>query len=176
MVLTLDSNTVYNDLVNYYTPMSAQQGTMGSISYQLNDLPEGKHSLTLSVWDVHNNVSEKTITFNATNSAVPEITAPENLDIYSAFDGLNMTFYVRHNRLGAEVSVTVEVYDLMGRCVWQSAPSGGSDMFTATPITWNLLSNGGSRVPGGIYIYRAIITTDGVQMVTRAQKLAIPAD
>ena len=107
---------------------------------------------------------------------MPEITAPENLDIYCAFDGMDMTFYVRHNRLGAEVSVAIEVYDLMGRCVWQSGPSGGSGTFTVTPVTWNMQDNGGMRVPGGIYIYRATITADGVQMATRAQKLAVPAN
>ena len=176
MTLTLDGNTIYDDLVNYYTPLSTQQGTLGSISYQLNDLPEGMHTLTLSVWDAHNNMSEKTITFNVTTGAVPEITAPENLDIYCAFDGLNMTFYVRHNRLGAEVSVAIEVYDLMGRCVWQSGPSGGSGTFTVTPVTWNMHDNGGMRVPGGIYIYRATITADGVQMATKTQKLAVPAN
>ena len=176
MVLTLDGNTIYNDLVNYYTPLSAQHGTLGSISYQLNDLPEGMHSLTLSVWDAHNNVSEKTITFNVITGAAPEITAPENLDIYCAFDGMDMTFYVRHNRLGAEVSVAIEVYDLMGRCVWQSGPSGGSGTFTVTPVTWNMHDNGGMRVPGGIYIYRATITADGVQMATKTQKLAVPAN
>ena len=175
MKLTLDGNIIYDDLVSYYTPMSSQQGMIGSISYQLNDLPEGMHSLTLSVWDVHNNKSEKTITFNVANGAVPEIIAPENLEIYTAFDGLNMTFYVQHNRLGTEVSATIEVYDLMGRCVWRSAPSGGRDM-TATPVTWNMQDNGGTRVPGGIYIYRATITANGVQMATRAQKLTIPAD
>jgi len=176
MTLTLDGNIIYDDLMNYYIPMSAQQGTMGSISYQLNDLPMGMHSLTLSVWDVHNNVSEKTITFNVSNAAVPEIIAPEGLDIYTVFDGLDMTFYVRHNRLGAQVSMTIEVYDLMGHCVWQSAPSGSSGMSTAASVTWNMQDNGGTRVPGGIYIYRATITADGVQMATRAQKLAIPAD
>ncbi len=39
-----------------------------------------------------------------------------------------------------------------------------------------MLDNGGTRVPGGIYIYRATIKTDGGQMTTRAHKLAIPAD
>ena len=175
MTLTLDGNTIYDDLVNYYTPLSAQQGTLGSISYQLNDMPEGMHSLTLIVWDAHNNMSEKTINFNTT-CAVPEITAPENLDVYYAFDGLNMTFYVRHHRLGADVSAAIEVYDLMGRCVWQSGPSDGSGMFTVTPVTWNMQDNGGTRVPGGIYIYRATITADGMQMATKAKKLAIPAD
>lgn len=172
MALTLYGITIYDDLANYYTPMSAQQGTLGSISYQLNNLHEGRHSLTLSVWDVHNNMSEKTITFNVTTGAVPEITAPDDLKIYSAFNGSEMTFYVPHYRVGADVSMTIEVYDLMGRSVWKSTPSEG----TALPVTWNMQDNGGTRVPGGIYIYRATIMADGVQVATRAQKLAVPAD
>lgn len=172
MVLVLDGSTIYRDLVNYYTPMPTQQGTLGAISYQLNDLPEGKHYLTLNVWDVYNNQSVKTITFNVSTGAVPEITAPGDLDIYCAFDGSEMTFYVQHDRLGYGESVTIEVYDLMGRCLWQSTPSGDN----ATPVTWNMLDNGGTRVPGGIYIYRATITANGRQMTTRAHKLAIPTD
>ena len=172
MALTLYGITIYDDLANYYTPMSAQQGTLGSISYQLNNLHEGRHSLTLSVWDVHNNMSEKTITFNVTTGAVPEITAPDDLKIYNAFNGSEMTFYVQHYRVGADVSMTIEVYDLMGRSVWKSTPSEG----TALPVTWNMQDNGGTRVPGGIYIYRATIMADGMQVATRAQKLAVPAD
>ncbi len=106
MVLTLDDSTIYSDLVNYYTPMPAQQGTLGGISYQLNDLPVGMHSLTLSVWDVYGNMSEKTITFNVSTGAVPEITAPDDVNIYCAFDGSDMTFYVRHDRLGVGGGVT----------------------------------------------------------------------
>ena len=170
MELTLDDSTIYRDLVNYYTPIPTQHGTRGGIIYQLNDLPEGMHSLTLSVWDVYGNMSEKTIAFNVSSGAVPEITAPGNLDIYCAFDGSEMTFFVQHDRWGVGESVTIEVYDLMGRCLWQSAPCN------ATTVTWNMLDNGGTRVPGGIYIYRATIIANGGQMTTRTHKLAIPAD
>jgi hypothetical protein len=73
------------------------------------------------------------------------------------------------------VSVTIEVYDLMGRPVWRTTQSGRSDMFTSTPVIWDLMDNGGRRVPRGIYIYRATISTDGVQVATKSKKLAIPA-
>jgi hypothetical protein len=139
----------------------------------LNDLPEGKHYLTLNVWDVYNNQSVKTITFNVSTGAVPEITAPGDLDIYCAFDGSEMTFYVQHDRLGYGESVTIEVYDLMGRLVWNSTQSGRSDMYTSTPITWDLTDLAGRRVSRGIYIYRAIITTDGVKEATKSKKLAV---
>ena len=83
---------------------------------------------------------------------------------------------MKHNRPDAVVGVTIEVYDLMGRPVWRTTQSGRSDMFTSTPVVWNLIDNAGRRVPRGIYIYRATITTDGVQVATKSKKLAVPAN
>ena len=175
MTLTLDGTISYNDLVSYYTPQFAEQGkgTCGSISYQMNDLLPGPHTLRLRVWDVYNNVSEKTITFNVVKGLAPEIA-----DIYSIFDGSagETSFYVKHNRPDAVVSVTIEVYDLMGRAVWRKTQSGRSEMFTSTPVIWDLMDAGGRRVPRGIYVYRATISTDGMQVATKSKKLAVPAN
>ena len=173
MTLTLDGTTSYNDVVSYYTPMYAEQGTLGSISYQLNDLAPGPHTLRLRVWDVYNNVSEKTITFNVVNGLAPEIA-----DVYCADNpaSVETSFYVKHNRPDAVLSVTIEVYDLMGRLVWKTSQSGRSDMYTSTPVTWDLIDLGGRRVPRGIYVYRATISTDGVREATKAKKLAVAGE
>ncbi len=173
MTLTLDGVTGYNDIASYYTPMFAQQGTMGSISYQLTDLTPGMHSLRLRVWDVYNNVSEKTITFNVVKGLAPEIA-----DIYCAANpaSVETSFYVKHNRPDAVVSVTIEVFDLMGRRVWSTTQSGRSDMYTSTPVTWDLIDMSGRRVPRGIYIYRATISTDGIKEATKAKKLAVAGE
>ena len=124
MTLTLDGTISYNDLVSYYTPQYAEEGTQGSISYQLSDLSAGRHTLRLRVWDVYNNMSEKTISFNVVNGLAPEIA-----DVYcSANPAIGETsFYVKHNRPDAVVGVTIEVYDLMGRLVWNTTQSGRSD-------------------------------------------------
>ena len=173
MTLTLDGTTSYNDLVSYYTPLYAEQGTLGSISYQLNDLAPGPHSLRLRVWDVYNNVGEKTITFNVVNGLAPEIS-----DVYCADNpaSVEASFYVKHNRPDAVVNVTIEVYDLMGRLVWKTSQSGRSDMYTSTPVTWDLIDLGGRRVPRGIYVYRATISTDGIKEATKAKKLAVAGE
>lgn len=173
MTLTLDGTTSYNDLVGYYTPMYTDQGTLGSISYQLSDLSQGMHTLRLRVWDVYNNVSERTINFNVINGLAPEIA-----DIYCAPNpaSVETSFYVKHNRPDAVVTVTVEVFDLMGRRVWSSTQSGRSDMYTSTPVTWDLIDAGGRRVPRGIYVYRATISTDGVKEATKAKKLAVTGE
>ena len=173
MTLTLDGTLSFNDLVSYYTPMFAQEGTMGSISYQLNDLAPGPHTLRLRVWDVYNNVSDKTITFNVVKGLAPEIA-----DVYCASNpaSVETSFYVKHNRPDAVVSVTIEVYDLMGRRVWSTTQSGRSDMYTSIPVTWDLTDVGGRRVPRGIYVYRATITTDGIKEATKAKKLAVTGE
>jgi hypothetical protein len=64
----------------------------------------------------------------------------------------------------------------MGRLVWSSQESGKSDMFTSFPITWNLTDMSGRRVPRGIYIYKAGISTDGIQETTKAKKIAVAAE
>ena len=173
MSLTLDGTVSYNDLVGYYTPMYATQGTLGSINYQLSDLSPGMHTLRLRVWDVYNNVSERTINFNVVHGLAPDIA-----DIYCTPNpaSVESSFYVKHDRPDAVVTVTIEVYDLMGRLVWSSTQSGRSDMYTSTPVTWDLTDMGGRRVPRGIYVYRATISTDGVKEATKAKKLAVTSE
>lgn len=173
MTLTLDGTNSYNDVSSYYSPMYADQGTMGSINYQLSDLAPGMHTLRLRVWDVFNNVGEKTITFKVVNGLAPTIS-----DVYCAANpaSVETSFYVKHNRPDAVVSVTIEVYDLMGRLVWNTTQSGRSDMYTSTPVTWDLTDRSGRRVPRGIYVYRATITTDGVKEATKAKKLAVTGE
>jgi len=173
MTLTLDGTLSYNDVVSYYSPMFAEEGTLGSINYQLSDLLPGKHSLRLRVWDVYNNVSEKTITFNVVNGLAPEIS-----EVYCASNpaSVETSFYVKHNRPDAVVSVTIEVYDMMGRRVWSTTQAGRSDMYTSTPVTWDLTDGSGRRVPRGIYVYRATISTDGIKEATKAKKLAVTGE
>ena len=173
MTLTLDGTISYNDLLSYYTPQFAEEGTLGSISYQLNDLATGPHTLRLRVWDVYNNVSEKTISLNVVKGLAPEIA-----DVYCAANpaSVETSFYVKHNRPDAVVTVTIEVYDLLGRRVWSTTQSGRSDMYTSTPVTWDLTDAGGRRVPRGIYVYRATISTDGIKEATKAKKLAVAGE
>ena len=173
MTLTLDGTISYNDLLSYYTPQFAEEGTLGSISYQLNDLATGPHTLRLRVWDVYNNVSEKTISFNVVKGLAPEIA-----DVYCAANpaSVETSFYVKHNRPDAVVTVTIEVYDLLDRRVWSTTQSGRSDMYTSTPVTWDLTDAGGRRVPRGIYVYRATISTDGIKEATKAKKLAVAGE
>ena len=129
--------------------------------------------MRLRVWDTFANSSERTISFNVVSGLSPKL-----YDVYATPNPARSEakFYLRHNRPDASVTVTVSVYNLMGQLVWSTVQTGRSDMFTSFPITWNLTDMAGRRVERGIYVYRAGISTDGVQETTESHKIAVTAE
>lgn len=174
MSLTVDGRTTYFDVAQFFTPDAvASAGAMsGSVAYQLPALSAGSHSLRLRVWDTAGNYAEETVDVNV----VPGL-APRIFDVYTdtnpAYDAAN--FYVSHNRPDQRMSVTVTVYNLLGQPVWSGESTGRSDMFTSTPLTWDLTDNAGRRVNRGIYLYRATIQTAEGLHDTASRKIAVAA-
>lgn len=169
--LTLDDSSTYTNLSAYYTPDIAADAA-GSIAYPIDGLTEGAHSLRLKVWDTSGNSTSSTIEFYVKPGLAPII-----YDIYSDANpaSTEANFYLTHNRPDAMITVTLNVYNLLGHLVWSTTEDGRSDMFKSFPITWNLCDFGGRRVNRGIYIYKAFITTDGEQFSTATKKIAVTA-
>ena len=170
MTLVLDGSTTLSDVSSYYTAVEAENGSAGTINYALSNLSNGHHTLKLKVWDVFNNSSEKTISFNVMSGLKPEI---DEIKAFPNPASTSTTFLVTHNRPEATVTITIEVFNLMGQRVWSTTQSGRSSMFSSFPITWNLSDYNGSRLARGIYLYRATISNDGHQESSKTKKLAI---
>lgn len=168
MTVTIDGKTSYSDVSSYYTPDTT--GISGSICYPLSDLSNGNHTLSFRVWDNEGNSSTATIEFT-----VQEGLAPEIYKVYADQNPARTStnFYLEHNRPDGIVSVTITVYNLMGMPVWQTTKKGTSDKFKTFPTTWNLTTSSGAKVPGGVYLYRATISTDNTHFATQSQKLLI---
>ena len=171
MILWLDGKSI-NDVSNYYTPSS--DGTpSGTIAYPLQDLADGRHTLRLRIWDTSGNSDEATIEFNVVNGLPGEI-----LSVYTDANPATVeaNFYLTHNRPDAMVTITMEIYNMLGQRVWTSEQSGRSDLFTSFPITWNLTDMSGRRVVRGIYLYRATMTeADGSTSNSVTKKIAVAA-
>ena len=103
---------------------------------------------------------------------------PEIYDVYTTANPAieDAVFYLKHNRPDALLTITLQVYDLMGKEVWSISQTGKSDLYTSFPITWGLCDKSGGRVPRGIYVYRASISTDGEQYTTKSKKLAVAGE
>lgn len=169
MSLQLDGKVFYSDVALYYTPF-ADGRPGGTIAYPMPTLTEGNHELTLRVYDTSGNAAHRTISFFVQQGARPEI-----FDIYSDANPAttHANFYLQHNRPDAVITVTFEVYDMMGRRVWSSTATDRSDMFHSVPIQWNLCTQGGSRVTRGIYIYRAIVRGADGDVTSKAKRIAV---
>ena len=169
MLVTLDGSDSYTDVSQYYTP-DANGEPAGVIAYPINNLVDGDHTLRLRVWDTSGNATEAYIALTVKQGLTPKI-----FDVYTdaspAYTEAN--FYVTHNRPDAIMTITLEIYDLMGRTVWSTTSTGRSDEFLSFPITWNLCDMAGRRVNRGIYLYKVSISTDGVQYESESKKIAV---
>jgi hypothetical protein len=169
MILVLDNSTTYSDVSEYFTV--ATDGTVGgTINYPLSSLTEGAHNLRLRVWDTDGNPQEASIDF-----IVQENIAPKIYDVWTDSNPASeqANFYVSHDRPDQMATVTITVYNLLGQAIWTKSVTGVSDMFTSTPVTWNLCDAAGRRVQRGIYLYRARITTDDVTYDTESKRIAV---
>lgn len=161
----------YSDVSDYFTPFT--DGTPGGvINYPIENLAPGYHTLRLRVWDTGPNSAEASIDFNVSTTIAPEL-----YEVYTHTNPVSThaDFYVSHDRPDRNLTVTIEVFDLMGRRLWQATETGRSDMFISTPLTWDLLDSGGRRVPRGIYLYRATVSDEdsGEKTSTASRKLAV---
>lgn len=169
MTLKIDDRDTFTDLSTYYTP-AADGSIGGTVAYPLSGLGEGQHMLSFRVWDTSGNSALHTFSFS-----VSEGLAPQMFDVYTdanpAID--HADFYISHNRPDQRLTVTIEVFNLAGVLQWSSTTTEMSDLFLSAPVRWNLCDNAGRRVPRGIYIYRAVIESDGTTSKSMSKRIAV---
>lgn len=169
----LDGKRTFADLAFFYTP-SADGSPSGVINYSLENLTPGPHTLRLRVWDTAGNSETAEIAFTVAENLAPTI-YEVYCDANPAIDHAN--FYIRHDQPECMATVEVDVYNLLGRKLWSGSVTGVSEMSLSVPVSWNLYDDSGRRVPRGIYLYRATITTDnGATYRTASRRIAVAAE
>lgn len=168
MSLRIDNDLNLTDVSNGYTP-DIDGSPAGSIFYRLPDLSAGNHTATLRIWDTAGNSASASIDFFVNPDLAPKI-----FDIYSDANPAvtQANFYVTHNRPEATLTVRIEIYDLNGKLLWDSETTGRADMYSSSPVTWNLTDRAGSKVTRGIYLYKTTVTTGG-RSSTMTKRIAV---
>lgn len=174
MAVYLDGgDKTFTDVADYFVPFSDGRPG-GSIAYPMSNISVGWHQLRLRVWDTAPNSAEAIVNFEVAKEIAPVL-----YDVYTTENpaSTEANFYITHDRPDGNLKVTLEVFDLMGKKVWETTEEGRSDMFTSMPVTWDLRDSGGRRVARGIYLYRATVTDkdSGRESATASRKLAVTA-
>ena len=139
MSLLLDGKISYGDITSYVS--SSDGGRAISIEFPLNNLAEGMHTLTYTVFDLLGNSSERTITFMV--GQVGDVTL--TTDKLPAFLNEEVNFDLQ-SELTNNPEVIVRVTDATGKLVWMTTTNN-------FPVAWDMKDMNGNRVPAGLYRY-----------------------
>lgn len=143
--------------------------TSGSTYYNIPELEPGPHTLQFRAWDILNNSSTTSLTFNVVKALSPQLFS---VDVTENPATTNTTFIITHDRTGSDLDVTIELYDFSGRHLWTHSETGVSAA-SAYTVDWNLTVDGGRKLHTGVYLYRVLISSDGSKQVSQTRKLII---
>ncbi|MGE5449600.1 MAG: type IX secretion system sortase PorU [Bacteroidales bacterium] len=147
-----DSNIM---VLNDYFQTSMDKHTEGSVVFPINNLAEGKHTLTVKVWDVLNNSSEKQITF-----VVKDDFKIEKVACFPNPMNQQTSFTFTHNQPDELFDVTLEVFQTNGTRVDLVQAKVGSSGIESLPLQWEPAARG-VKMQAGVYIYRLTISAQG---------------
>lgn len=171
LTLTIDGKDIRSDLADYFV-QDPSDSSFGTITYPLNGLPGGRHTLSLTAWDNANNSSTASIDINVGAAFDPTI-IDLRTDVNPASEAVK--FILTLDRPNTRFDCTIGVYTLDGRKVWESQRSTTSDSQGRIITPWDLRDGSGARVSRGIYIYRATVETQEGTYSSRSQRLAVTA-
>jgi len=167
---TLNGDRFNAIILNQYYQADPDSFSSGTVRYPYENLPEGKHSISVKVWDIFNNSATRKVDFVVVQSSEMLL---ENIYTYpNPF--IDQTFFnIEHNRPGQELEVIVRIYDLNGSLVGvlqQTVYAGG---YRIEPPAWQGKSMGGATLGGGIYVYKVLVRSEEGEEATGAGRLII---
>lgn len=165
--LTIDGTYTYNLNDNFQYDFGSY--TSGSTYYSIPELTPGKHKLLFTAWDVLNNSSTSELTFNVVEGLKPNIL---DADVSTNPATTTTTFIISHDRAGSPVDVTIEVFDMAGRCLWKHEEDNVTTDGAYT-YTWDLSQSNGVRLQTGVYVFRALVSGSGSRKASKAKKLIV---
>ncbi|HCC51087.1 MAG TPA: hypothetical protein DEQ30_02770 [Porphyromonadaceae bacterium] len=173
ITLIIDNNPVMSYVLNsYYGSHLAGEEGEGIVKFPIPRLESGKHTGAFKVWDTHNNSSTQTFSFVVTDNYKPSII---NLTAGPSPATDHVNFMISHDLPESMINVQIQVFDLTGKLQWRYEEKGASEMFDSYNIKWGLTDGAGARLQPGIYIYRAVISSDRLNEASEAKKLIILA-
>jgi hypothetical protein len=166
----LENNPNKSFLLNNYFENDFDNYMKGRINYDLSDLKEGSHTLTVKAWDNYNNSSEKTIIFLVETGGkfiIKNLLNYPNPFIYET------QFRAEHNRPDTDFSVTINIYNLNGMIIKTINTTVPSTGFTLPPLTWDGNDDRGKRAGRGMYPYSVTVTTATGERATASGRMII---
>jgi len=170
LVAILDDKTNEAIILNDFYEADLDSYQSGKIEYQLSGLSEGKHTLTLKVWDVYNNSSEQTIEFVVVKSK--DIIIDHVLNYPNPFT-TRTEFWFEHNQPNQELKVQVQIYTISGKIVKQIDQIVNTVGYRSSEIVWDGRDDYGDKIGKGVYVYKMKVRGSNGSYAEKYEKLVI---
>jgi Peptidase family C25 len=136
-------------VLNDYFSSDRDNYKKGSLTYPLDGLEKGKHTLTLSASDTYNNQSVASVDFVITDGDQIQIEEFSNYP-NPFYESTILEF--THTRPGEDLEVYLTIYDLTGKEMLYQSFEVISSQYRVTLTEWNGKSAGGTKLSQGIYL------------------------
>lgn len=163
LLLVLDNDASQSYVLNEYFTSELDDFARGKVDYIMPKLEEGPHSLTFRAWDLMNNSSSRSLSFQVVKGYDPEIysvlTYPNPVGL---MDDLHIV--IDYNRNDVPVTADIFIYDISGKLVYQFHET------ETTEIHWSLSD---AHVHAGVYIYKVQLQSEGSKTASRSGKIIV---
>ncbi len=151
IIATLDDDTDQQEILNEFFEADLNSYQSGTIRFPYFDIEPGRHTISLRVWDVHNNPGIAKTEFIVAESA--ELALERVLNYPNPFTTYT-EFQFEHNRPNEPLQVQVQVLTVSGKLVKTLNTTVQSQGTRVAPIAWDGLDDYGDKIGRGVYVYR----------------------
>jgi len=166
----LDGNTDDVIVLNDYYESDLNSFQSGKVRYPFNELSEGKHTLSVKVWDVYNNSSQSYTEFVVARSS--ELALSHVLNYPNPFT-TKTQFYFEHNKCCDVLDVEVQVFTVSGKLVKTINQIISAEGNRTNPIDWDGRDEFGDKIGKGVYLYRVKVKDTNGATAEKIEKLVI---
>ncbi|MCK5781766.1 MAG: type IX secretion system sortase PorU, partial [Flavobacteriales bacterium] len=154
----IHDDTKVEILLNEYYESDIDDYTSGKVSYPLLGLQPGGYSIEFTSWDVFNNSSYSSLSFNVeSDDAALKINDSYN---YPNPFSVETIFKFSHNQPNKTLSIHIDIFAITGELVKTIVEHNITDGFVVKDIVWAGTSDSGALLPSGTYIYKVNVTSD----------------
>ncbi|MEQ1585863.1 MAG: type IX secretion system sortase PorU [Cyclobacteriaceae bacterium] len=136
-------------LLNNYYSSNQNNYKKGSLTYPLDGLEKGKHTLTLSASDTYNNQTITSVDFVVTEGDQIQIEEFSNYP-NPFYESTILEF--THTRPGEDLEAYLTIYDLTGKEMMNQSFEVISSQYKVTLTEWDGKSATGTKLSQGIYL------------------------
>ncbi len=139
----IELNNFFNAKVNDYRE--------GTVTYPLKNLSIGRHTLSLSAWDIANNQGSSTIEFNVVSS--DDVSLEKVYNYPNPFSN-KTNFQFEINYINIPLEVSIQIYSITGKVVKTIQKNITPSGYRIDDIEWDGRDDLGSKLANGVYLYR----------------------